>query len=65
MDFYFREKIRRGREEANSLQLWKEKSWTPLLFYVHWKASTIGIGLGFAMGILSSVLIHLLINGPH
>jgi len=56
----FQEKIRRGRKEANRLQLWKEESWTPLLFYIHTKSFEAGVGLGLAMGILFSVFIYLL-----
>jgi len=54
----FRERIKRGREEANRLQLWKEESWTPLLFYIHVKHFSVGAGLGFALGILFSVLVY-------
>lgn len=56
----FQEKVRCGREEANKLQLWKEESWTPLLFYIHIKHFSVGWGLGFAMGVLFSTLVYLL-----
>ena len=56
----FREKVRLGREEANRLQLWKEESWTPLLFYVHIKHFSIGWGLGFGMGIMIAISAYLL-----
>ena len=55
-----REELRLGREEAERLRLWNQESWTPVLFYIHVKGYSAGLGLGFGMGILFSVLIYLL-----
>jgi hypothetical protein len=60
----FRERIRQGHREADKLQLWREESWTPLLFYIHVKHFSVGVGLGFALGVCVSALICVLSRLP-
>lgn len=56
----FREKIRQGREEASRAQLWRAESWTPLLHYIHVKAFSIGVGIGFTLGVAFATVVVLI-----